>query len=320
MKIGSNHGIELPGHLSRSVDKLRLYATDTYFLESWEDYLAVAEKRNLPPLSEFASLTLKPDAVVGRTIKPTIDWLEEHGFKVVAAEIVEFERHITRGIWQYSWNVASRDRKDIVDVLLTATPSLFLVLHGPEDAALWLSENKGPANPKYRSPGQLRYGLGYFSTLLNFVHTSDEPADFVRELAVYFPAATRQKLYGAMASFIDSRAMADELAGQLEDRFPPHDLEFEASVARLLKRLPAFDGIQTVDLDGLEELLGQIALGESHDWRRLYLEFGELGLSRHDWDLIVVAVGLVRMDNQDIDPLVPGISSMTLPATATEIG
>ncbi len=213
----------MPDELSRFPDKLDLYARDTYFLESWEDLVAVEGDQALDR-SRFAALTLKPDAVVGRTLKPTLEWLDEYGFSVVAAELVEFERHTIRGIWLYSWNVASRDRKDLVDILLTATPSLFLALRGPKDASLWLSQNKGPANPEYRQPGQLRSRLGYFSTLLNFVHTSDEPADFIRELAVYFPAPTRQRIYRAMGSSGDSRQRANCLASELEDRFPAHDL------------------------------------------------------------------------------------------------
>jgi len=321
VKIGRNHGGALPDQLSRFQDKLDLYATDTYFLESWEDLLAVAGDQSPPPLSRFASLTLKPDAVVGRTLKPTMEWLVDHGFSVVAAELVEFERHITRGIWYYSWNVASRDRKDVVDLLLPATPSLFLALRGPEDASLWLSENKGPANPKYRQPGQLRYGLGYFSTLLNFVHTSDEPADFIRELAVYFPAPTRKRIYQAMNSRGDALQHAEDLASELEARFPPHDLELDASIERLRLLVDAGkNGGGSRDRTALTSHLDEIANGGSRDWRTLLRLLEAVGVPCEPWDLIVITTNLVQMDNPDVDPVLPGISSLNLPATATEIG
>jgi nucleoside diphosphate kinase len=319
MKIGRNHGRPLSSELSRSQDKLDLYATDTYFLESWEDYLATAGEVSALPLSRFAAVTLKPDAVVGRTLKPTMEWLGDQGFKIVAAELVEFERHITRGIWYYSWNVASRDRKDVVDILLPATPSLFLALHGPEDAALWLSENKGPANPKYRQPGQLRYGLGYFSTLLNFVHTSDEPADFVRELAVYFPAPIRQRIYRGMASHENALSRAEDLAGELEARFSPHDLEMEASVNRVRELVDAHLDGAISDRAPLQ-LIQEIANGSSRDWRALLNLVESAGIHCDKWDLIVIATNLVQLDNPDVDPLVQGVSSMSLPAAATEIG
>jgi nucleoside diphosphate kinase len=320
MKIDHRHGRALPVVLSQSQDKLDLYATDTYFLESWEDFLAIEGDDSALTLSRFAAITLKPDAVVGRTLMPTLEWLIDQGFKVVAAQLVQFERHITRGIWYYSWNVASRDRKDVVDVLLPATPSLFLALEGPEEAALWLSENKGPANPRYRQPGQLRYGLGYFSTLLNFVHTSDEPADFVRELAVYFPSPIRQRIYRAIATSEDALSRAEGLATELEARFAPHDLEMEASVNRVRELVDShLDGSMS-DRARLRLLIDEIASGSSRDWRTL-LDLAESASIPCDrWDLIVIATNLVQMDNPDVDPVVPGISSRDLPATATEIG
>jgi hypothetical protein len=185
---------------------------------------------------------------------------------------------------------------------------------------LWLSENKGPANPKYRQPGQLRYGLGYFSTLLNFVHTSDEPADFVRELAVYFPSPIRQRIYRAMATPDDALSRAEGLAAELEARFPPHDLEMEASLNRVRELVDA-------DLDGasadpvrLRLLIDEIASGNGRDWRALLNLVESVGMPCDQWDLIVIATSLVQMDNPDVDPVVPGVSSRNLPATATEIG
>ena len=320
MKIGPNQGIALPAELSRFQDKLDLYATDTYFLESWEDFLAAVDHQPLSLLSRFAAVTLKPDAVVGRTLKPTMEWLSDQGFTIVAAQLVEFERHITRGIWHYSWNVASRDRKDVVDLLLPATPSLFLALHGPDDAALWLSENKGPANPKYRQPGQLRHGLGSFSTLLNFVHTSDEPADFVRELAVYFPAPIRQQIYRAMTSQETSLPQAEALASELEARFPSHDLEMDASIDRVRTLAQNHKEGAADERIGLLRLLDDIADGNSQDWRSLLGLTKAASIPCQDWDLIVIATNLVQLDNPDIEPILPGISSLNLPATATELG
>jgi nucleoside diphosphate kinase len=318
VKKRRSHGGALPAELSRFPDKRDLYATDTYFLESWEDFVTVADEQPLPAPSRFAALTLKPDAVVGRTLKPTLEWLGEHEFSVVAAELVEFERHIIRSIWLYSWNVASRDRKDLVDILLTATPSIFLALRGPEDASLWLSQNKGPANPEHRQPGQLRSRLGYFSMLLNFVHTSDEPADFIRELAVYFPAQTRQRIYRAMGSPGESLQRAENLADELEARFPAHDLELDASIARIRTQSDLGQDGDSRDRAKLRHLLDEISSRSTQDWRTLFRLAEAVGVSWQNWDLIVIATNLVQMDSSDAAPVLPGISSLNLPTVAAE--
>jgi nucleoside diphosphate kinase len=296
-----------------SGDKLDLYATDTYFLESWEDLHTVRDQVRLPSISRLAALTLKPDAIVGRMLLPTIAWLAENDFVIVAAERFEFDRHLIRGIWQYSWNAASRGRKELVDLLLSATPSLFLALRGPEEASLWLSRNKGPANPDDRRPGQLRSHLGAFSTLLNFVHTSDEPADFIRELGVYFPASRRRRIYRSMG-LGSSTSEAVQLARQLETEYAAHDLSQRASVERIRAACTSADDAEEGNHAGLIRLLAEIEGGSRPDWRLLSRLCQESGFTPDPWDLLTVATYLVGGDECDLEPVVPGVSTMSPPA------
>jgi nucleoside diphosphate kinase len=308
MIIGPQHGIPLPDGLSRSEDKLALYAADTYFRESWEDLSEVAGAAAADVAAELATITLKPDALAGRVLRPTFRWLASEGFSLVTAEMLVFDRHTIRATWVYTWNVATRDRKDVVDILLGMSPSLVLVLRGPAGhipPSTRLSERKGPAVPERRVPGQLRHGLGNYSTLLNFVHTADEPADLIRELGVYFPAEVRRRIYSKALGAASTFEEAHRLASELEAAYPAHDLSLNGAVAELVKQL----GELGAPGNGLRSQLSEAAAGRSRDWRALLHEVDNLGLTCSPWARLVIMTHMVHMDTPAGEVLLQGVSS-----------
>jgi nucleoside diphosphate kinase len=314
MIIGPQHGPALPDYLSAMPDKLTLYATDTYFRESWEDLNHLTQNDPSEVLHGLAMMVLKPDAVVTRAIGPTFDWLYEQGFSIVAARTFAFSRHITRSIWCYSWNVATRERKDVVDMMLAPGDSLLVLLRGPDGetdpATRLLSETKGPANPARRTPGQLRYELGTLNTLLNYLHTADEPADLVRELGVYFPAAEREAIYReALAPPPDARARAEALANGLEAEAPAEKLTRDAVLERVIARLNAHEDSDSELGVELRTELNRIATGESRDWRRTLQLIEELDLDCSPWDLIGIGTHLVQMDTPTGELLIASVSA-----------
>jgi nucleoside diphosphate kinase len=306
--VGPQHGPQLPPELSGSSDKLDLYAADTFFIESWEDLVEVTGDEAARVAGVMAGLTLKPDAIVGRVGHPALLWLEAEGFSVIAAERVAFDRRMTREVWRYAWNVATRDRKDVMDLLMCSAPSLFIALRGSAPAALRLSRRKGAADPATRSPGDLREVLGAPAPLINFVHTTDEAADVIREIGVYFTARTRRAIYrAALASPVDLNQV-EALIAELEDAVPHDDLTLEPAVKRLLDQL---DHLRAHDVDRSSELREQLdrALdGTPVDWRTIARLLDELRVPSSRWDRIVIAAHVVRLETRVAERLLPGIA------------
>ncbi len=304
--VGPQHGAAIPAWLSEMPEKRVLYAADTYFRESWEDAQAafVDPERDLPAL---ASITFKPDAFAGRIVTPALHWLIEQGFRVVAARDVLFDRLTIRGIWYYQWNIASRDRKDVVDELLAASRSLVVTLQlsGRPDATKYLSTIKGPAVPSRRRPGQLRHVLASPNTLLNFVHTADETADLVRELGVYFPAEQRQALFQELVEGGDRLPEALAIAARIEAQTPTAELRLAPVLRSLREQLAAATGDHA-------ELAAALALGEDGgkpDWRQLLQRLQQAAIPVSQWQRLVIATALVDMDVPTGEVLVRGVSS-----------
>jgi len=91
-------------------EKARLYLAEAWFREGWADFVELAGERALSLTHEHALILFKPDAIVARAIGPALEHLEEAGFAPVAAAPVEWNRHLTRALWLYRFNVASIER------------------------------------------------------------------------------------------------------------------------------------------------------------------------------------------------------------------
>ena len=147
---------DAPAGLTPLPEKVAAYRRDTWFQESYEqtsrlvgDAAAFAHRHGL--------LLLKPDAVVARAVEPTLDWLVDNGFTVVAARRIHVDRNLVRALWYFQWNSASAERRHLADLLLRVSDSMVLVVAdtGTElPASVRLTELKGPTDPGKRTEGR----------------------------------------------------------------------------------------------------------------------------------------------------------------------
>ncbi|MDG4831890.1 nucleoside-diphosphate kinase [Solwaraspora sp. WMMD1047] len=302
--------LEIPAYLSTLPRKRLLYAVDTYFREGFEDLTQVADSAERF-CHDHALLLLKPDAVVGRRLGAALRWVIANGFTIVWADAVTIDRHGIRALWQYGLNAASRDRRDAADLYVTASECLLVILAMPgrsRAATLLLSEAKGPADPVGCRPGQLRYDVGSVNYQLNLVHTADEPADLLRELAVLCDHETRLALYRRALAAADRSAEAFDLVRRLEAATPAVRLDIEPTLDELAAAARAAADAPD-PLPHLLALIARIRAGQSRDWRRLLRLARECGVPVSRWQRIVLATHLLDPYLPGIDSLLPDVSS-----------
>jgi nucleoside diphosphate kinase len=287
--------------LSRDADKLARYAEDTYFQEGW-DHL----RELCPDPAEFAYqhglVLLKSDAVVARKLLPALDWLADNGFRVVAARPVRMHPTRARSLWYFQWNAATPYRRRIADLCLTAVDSLLLVVRAEGDPVLptsvLVTDGKGPTDPGEREPGQLRHLLGHYSYLLNLVHTTDEPADVARELAVYLDSADRARVIAEALHGADRSADACELAARLYASSPSHDLLFEPAASRLLALASGFAEDPDLPAMARADLVAALRCGGQDALRAVLEAAWRHGLVLPVWDVIVVGASVFPMKDR----------------------
>jgi nucleoside diphosphate kinase len=258
----------------------------------------------------MAGLILKPDAIVARVGRRALRWLEAEGFSVIAVERVVFDRCMIRDIWRYAWNVATRDRKEVMDLLMCATPSLFIGLRGSAPAAMRLSARKGAADLSRRLPGDLREVLSAPAPLINFVHTTDDAADVIREIGVCFSAGRRRAIYrAALASPLDLSGV-EAAVTELEESVPRHDLALGPAVRRVLRQLDQI-GPRHRSSAALHEHLARALEGGPAEWRTIARLLDEPHLHCSRWDRIVIASHVVRLETEVAEWLLPPVQEDT---------
>lgn len=286
--------------------KRELYDSEVYYREAIADCFELWPADPLAHLSRLTAAILKPEAVAGRMLETAFAFFQQNGFRVVAAQALRIDRLMLRELWRYRFNVATPERLLVMDLLMNAAPSLYILLEdshdGRGDATVHLKSLKGPSAPHTREPHQLRYLLGLRSHLINYLHAPDELADVVRELAILFDGSDRRRLLRRAAARQDRTTDAGRLAHDLYRMCPAHDLSYDASLQRLAVASRACGGTEVASRTA-SSLIERIRSQQSRDWRTLFALLDEIGAQVAAWDRIVVLAELIDMSVPGREPL-----------------
>ena len=125
----------------------------------------------------------KPDAVERGLVGEIIGRLERKGLRIVAAELRLIDRE-TAAV-HYQEHEGKPFFADLI-AFITRSPSMLLVVEGPEETWRVVRTLMGATNPIEAAPGTIRGDLALLTTE-NLVHGSDGPESAGREVALFFP-------------------------------------------------------------------------------------------------------------------------------------
>jgi nucleoside-diphosphate kinase len=127
----------------------------------------------------------KPDAVERGLVGEIISRLERKGLRLVAAELRQIDKETAALLY------AEHEGKPFYDALvafITRSPSVLLVVEGPEDSWSIVRTLMGATDAAQALPGTIR---GDFGTKMkeNLVHGSDSAESAKREIDIFFPSS-----------------------------------------------------------------------------------------------------------------------------------
>ncbi|HVA03196.1 MAG TPA: nucleoside-diphosphate kinase [Acidimicrobiales bacterium] len=125
----------------------------------------------------------KPDAVERGLVGELVGRLERKGLRLVAAELRQIDEAMASE--HYEEHRGKPFYGDLVG-FITRSPSMVLVVEGPEDTWSIVRTLMGSTNPAEAPPGTIRGDLGTLLTE-NLVHGSDSAESAAREIAIFFP-------------------------------------------------------------------------------------------------------------------------------------
>jgi nucleoside diphosphate kinase len=176
--------------------KRQQYTVDPLLREGWATLAGVlGEGAALRFASETAIVWLRPDVAAAGAIADVAGRIAAAGFVAVGTAVVRLGRADVRALWWWQLKRATAERLLLLDAVAALGPGLVVLYRHPGgDPAQRLTLLKGGNDPAGRAPDSLRSVAGSPNRLLTMVHTSDDPADVVRELAVFLPWRERAGL------------------------------------------------------------------------------------------------------------------------------
>jgi hypothetical protein len=251
--------------------KQRLYADDGFFREGLADLRHLNGVPIEPVLRRTALVLYKPEAIGGRRVMLADRLLSDSGFAAVAAAGLEFTGPTIQGLWRYQLRRNTLDKIRLYTRWATRAPALLvayrdIVSETDLPAAVRLKGIKGPAAIHKRQPHDLRSRLGSPNSILNFLHSADEPVDIVREIAVLLPCQERDGFIRNLLTG-DCKVGSDQLARlvrRAHRRTGPHDVTPDASAERLRKFAEAHAGVNPTAAEHVVASIDQALSGEAN--------------------------------------------------------
>lgn len=130
---------------------------------------------------EKTFLMIKPDGVQRNLIGPIVQRLENKGFKLAGAKLMQVSEDLAKTHYQEHQNKPFFG--ELVD-FITSGPSFAMVLEGENviDTARLVV---GTTNPQQAAPGTIRGDFG-LTVGKNIIHGSDSPESAEREISLFF--------------------------------------------------------------------------------------------------------------------------------------
>ena len=125
----------------------------------------------------------KPDAVERGLTGEIVARIERKGLRLVAAELRTIDAEAA------GRHYAEHRDKPFYDELvrfITRSPSVVMVVEGPDETFRVVRNLMGATNPVDAAPGTIRGDLA-LETGENLVHGSDSEESAAREIAIFFP-------------------------------------------------------------------------------------------------------------------------------------
>jgi hypothetical protein len=231
-----------------------VFARDLYALEGWASLAGEIGEQQAYVFAERTSLMwLRPDAFAAGTARSVLTAAEAAGFRPLAARPVRLERCGVRALWAYMCRWATGERLMLLDALAALGPGLLVVwtdgtgsarAAGGEPVSVRMTRLKGRNDASRREHASLRAVAGSPNRALTMLHTTDDPADVVRELGVFCAWGERAELIRQASAHLagGQAAAVEEAVRAVEAEVPPLGLPSRHRPGRHVQAREMFTG------------------------------------------------------------------------------
>lgn len=289
--------------LTRNPTKSHLYSREPFFREAYEDFQVVLVAQTGASLLRHGLVVIKPEGLSLGVTSAVLDFYLANGFEVVAASPVTFTPVAWRALWTYQMTQASLDRLMVMD-LMNAGEGIALLLAARDPSglpgAVRLTELKGPAKLEDQAENCLRRVIRQPNRVFTLVHTTDEPADLVRDCGIFFGPSARRALARAMLANRPTEGSLQQIARiRLADRRPRRIFDVDASRRRLQRAIDgrlAMLAVASPEFAALSKANECLSSERPLRLRSFLATLSDTDVEVDPWDVAVVVSGIIAYD------------------------
>ncbi|WP_081679269.1 nucleoside-diphosphate kinase [Methylobacter luteus] len=208
--------------------KQRYFSKDKNYLRALSllSRMFGSDAEKISYLWNTAALIIRPDAIAGHMAGNVFPLLREHGFFPCAVRTVKVSEDQVEALWKYQWNVATKERQNLLKRIMDAGEALYLLFRDTTvrysaPATVHLTYLKGTARIDRRKPGDLRTVAGpAIANVFSYLHIADDPADLLREQALLFSDEQMADLLRESSLCVDKQELACQSLKVIESLVP----------------------------------------------------------------------------------------------------
>ncbi|WP_423461862.1 nucleoside-diphosphate kinase [Promicromonospora sp. MS192] len=289
--------------LTRDDAKRYFYAMDTHFREGLSETRSIFGDQWREILFSSALILVKPDGVAAGKFGIIREYFTSRGVQILDLERLKFNRHIHRELWRYQHTLATPDRLAVEELVLRSGHSFLLLARAERPvvpASVHVSELKGAATVEATGQATLRSLLDRPNPLFSMLHTSDEPADLIRELAILVPPTGRHRLWNTLARGKPAIGIEAALDRVERDHSVGVDVALDRSVERVIRIIesclsdPQYKAAASAALRYIQAARDGIYL----PWREFVRLISGLPIGIDTWDLAITGSSYVRFNEE----------------------
>lgn len=155
-------------------------------------------------LYKYGLMLIKPEALIMGKTPEIFAILHAAGYELIYFVRKNIGATRTLEMWKFSWKNSSLEHILVNQKLFSMYDSLILILRSrnsdTKSVCEMLTNLKGSAFETKREPYQIRWKIKPINYVLNYVHTSDDSNDFLREIGILLDWDELIQLFKAIIS------------------------------------------------------------------------------------------------------------------------
>ena len=155
-------------------------------------------------LQRYGLLLIKPETILLGKTQSIFSILRASEYELVYFLYKKICPTCISEMWRFSWINSSFERIFVNQKLFSTYESFILILRtrvlGKKTTCELLTDLKGSADEGERKPYQIREKIKPINYILNYIHTSDDQYDFLRELGILLDWEELIQAFDAMAT------------------------------------------------------------------------------------------------------------------------